>query len=394
MATQNYGATIRDYVQGHKEEMLALWKELVNTESGPKQLDGVNQVGEILARELKKIGALVRTVPVQHAGRLLRADWHPELPKKPLVFMGHMDTVFPAGEASANPFHMDEKNHAHGPGVMDMKGGLVISLYAMKALAAAGWAQRPIRFLGIPDEETLHMHSNGKQVIADQVKGALAAFNGEPSPVGNFVITGRYGGGPVSITVHGVAAHSGGAPEKGRSAVLEAAHKIIQLEASSDIARGKLINCGAIEGGIGENTIPDHCKIRIGIRFRTAAIGKEILELLGRVTKCSTVAGTWAELDTSSVVHCMDTTAGVKKLLAQYQQAAASCEFPIPQGIQVGGLSDAGIAVQEGIPTLCGVGVSGAGAHTRKEYAEVTSLFERCILLACTASTLTEDTLL
>ncbi len=391
---QNNFAKIQDYIQAHREDMLALWKEIVNTESGPKQIDGINQVGKIFTRELEKIGATVQMVPVQNAGKLLRADWHPELPGKPIVFMGHMDTVFPEGEGKANPFRIDEKNHAHGPGVMDMKGGLVIALYAIKALAAAEWAARPIRFLGIPDEETLHMHSDGKQVIAGQVRGALAAFNGEPSPVGNFIITGRYGGGPVSITVHGVAAHSGSAPEKGRSAVLEAAHKIIQLEAANDIARGKLINCGAIEGGIGENTIPNYCKIRIGIRFRNAAIGKEILELLANVTKRSTVAGTWAELDTSSVVQCMDTTESVKKLFTQYQETAISCGLPVPQSLQVGGLSDAGIAVQEGVPTLCGVGVSGEGAHTREGYAEVASLFERCVLLACTASTLTEEKLL
>lgn len=386
-------AEIKKYVDGHQKEMLNLWQEIVNTESGPKQIDGVNRVGKIVTRELESIGAKVQKVPVEHAGDLIRGDWHGELPGKPVVFMGHMDTVFPAGEAGKNPFHIDEKNCAHGPGVLDMKGGLVVALFAMKALAAAGWKKRPVRFLGIPDEETLHMASNGKKVIAENVRGALAAFNCEPSPVGNFVITGRYGGGPVSITVHGVAAHSGSAPEKGRSAVLEAAHKIIKLEAANDIPRGKLINCGAIAGGIGENTIPDTCKIRIGIRFKNAAIGKEIFDLLEQVTKENTVEGTWAELDTKNAVSCMDTTAGVKKLYAHLCQTAEACGFVVPRGIQVGGLSDAGIAVQEGIPTLCGVGVSGEGAHTRQEYAEVPSLFRRCVLLACTAATLTEERL-
>lgn len=106
---QNTFAKIQDYVQAHRDDMLALWEEIVNTESGPKQIDGVNQAGKIFTRELEKIGATVQLVPVQNAGNLVRADWHPELSKKPIVFMGHMDTVFPAGEGSINPFRIDEK---------------------------------------------------------------------------------------------------------------------------------------------------------------------------------------------------------------------------------------------------------------------------------------------
>ena len=266
---------LKAYIDGHRQEMLDLWKEIVDTESGPKQIAGVNAVGTLLQRELEQAGAAVRRVPVDQAGDLIVGDWNPEAPGKPVVFMGHMDTVFPAGEAERNPFRVDEEGKAHGPGVLDMKAGLVIGLYALKALQSIGWKERPIRFLGVPDEETLHMFSNAKALIAQETAGAGAVFNFEPGPLGNKLVIGRYGGGPVSITVHGVAAHSGSAPERGRSAVLEAAHKIIELEAANDIPRGKLINCGAVEGGIGENTIPDSCKIRIGIRYRNAAIGDE-----------------------------------------------------------------------------------------------------------------------
>ena len=193
---------------------------------------------------------------------------------------------------------------------------------------------------------------------------------------------GRYGGGPVSITVHGVAAHSGSAPEKGRSAVLEAAHKIVKLEAANDIPRGKLINCGAVEGGIGENTIPDYCKIRIGIRYRNQAIGDEIFALLRQVTEECTVEGTSAELDTSRVMACMETTDGVLKLYDHVAKTGEALGLGKTRGIQVGGLSDAGITVGAGIPTLCGMGVRGAGSHTDQEYAQVESLYERCLLAA------------
>lgn len=381
-------AQLKEYIEGKRQEMLDLWAEIVNTESGPKQLDGVNRVGDILQRELEKNGARVRRVKVDHAGDLIVGDWNPGSKEKPVVFMGHMDTVFPAGEAAKNPFRVDEEGNAHGPGVLDMKAGLVIGLYALKALQAIGWNRRPIRFLGVPDEETLHMFSNAKPLIAREAAGAAAVLNFEPGPVSDKLVIGRYGGGPVSITVHGVAAHSGSAPEKGRSAVLEAAHKILKLEAANDIPRGKLINCGAVEGGIGENTIPDFCKIRIGIRYRNQAIGDEIFALLRQVTEKCTVEGTWAELDTSRVMQCMETTEGVRALYGHVADTGEALGLGRIEGIQVGGLSDAGITAAAGIPTLCGMGVRGEGAHTDREFAQVESLYERCLLAAAAVRTL------
>lgn len=379
---------LKAYIEGHRQEMLALWEEIVDTESGPKQLDGVDRVGNILQRELEKAGAAVRRVPVDHAGDLIVGDWNPGSEARPVVFMGHMDTVFPAGEAAKNPFRVDAAGNAHGPGVLDMKAGLVIGLYALKALQSIGWKKYPIRFLGIPDEETLHMFSNAKTLIAQEAAGAAAAFNFEPGPVNDRLVIGRYGGGPVSITVHGVAAHSGSAPEKGRSAVLEAAHKILKLEAANDIPRGKLINCGAVEGGIGENTIPDFCKIRIGIRYRNQSIGDEIFALLRQVTEERTVEGTWAELDVSRVMACMETTDGVRKLYDHVADTGEALGLGRIPGIQVGGLSDAGITIGAGVPTLCGMGVRGEGAHTDREYAQVGSLYERCLLAAAAVRTL------
>ncbi|MCH3951096.1 MAG: M20/M25/M40 family metallo-hydrolase [Acidaminococcus sp.] len=373
---------IKAFVTNQKESMLALWKQIVNTESGPDQIDGVNRVGNILSNEMGKAGCTVHRVKVLNAGDMVIGEWNTDVKQPPVVLMGHIDTVFTPGAAQKNPFRIDDKGFAHGPGVADMKGGDVIALYVLKALQQTGYKKRPIRLVFVPDEETLHMRSDGKARIAEAVKDAAAVFNFEPAPAKGKVVVGRYGGGPVSIRVHGIAAHSGGAPEKGRSAILEAAHKILALEAANDIPRGKLINCGAVEGGIGENTIPAECLIRIGIRFRTAAIGKEIFTLLDRVTKEHTVPDTTAELDISHTIPCMDTTEAVKKLFACVQETARDGGMGELEGIQVGGLSDAGIPIQAGIPTLCGMGVVGTGAHTYEEAADVASLTEKCILAA------------
>ncbi len=174
---------IQSYIAGHRSEMVALWKEIVNTESGTRQLDGVNAVGAILTRELEQAGAVVHRVPVKNAGEMIVGDWNQEAGGAPVVFMGHMDTVFPAGEVERNPFRVDGHGFAHGPGVVDRKAGLVIGVYALKALAASGWKKRPIRFIGVPDEENLHMLSNAKELIPREAQGALAAFNFEPGPL-------------------------------------------------------------------------------------------------------------------------------------------------------------------------------------------------------------------
>ena len=260
-------AGIRQYVDAHHDDMLALWEEMVNTESGSRQLEGVAAMHNIIRRELEAVGAKVQVVPMENAGGVLVAEWNSGSPKAPLLFIGHVDTVFKEGAAKENPFRIDENGFAHGPGVLDMKGGLTIAVFAIKALAAAGFNGRPIKCIFAGDEENMHMFSNAKAVMMEEAKGAAAAFNFETGFMDNRFVVGRKGGGPVKLTVHGVSAHSGNAPEKGRSAILEAAHKIVALEAYNDIPRGRLINCGKVAGGLGENTIPDLCTVNIGVRF-------------------------------------------------------------------------------------------------------------------------------
>ena len=253
------------------------------------------------------------------------------------------------------------------------------------------WKERPIKFIFASDEENLHMRSDAKKIFAEEAAGALAAFNFETGYMDNRFVVGRKGGGPVSIRIHGRASHSGIAPEKGRSAVLEAAHKIVEIESQNDIMRGRLMNCGMVDGGIGENTIPDSCEVRIGIRFPNAEVRDEIFEILHRATNHNSVPDTTAELDLSRVMQCMDTTDGVMALFRHLQRTAQDCGFGEIGCFQVGGLSDSGITVACGVPTVCGMGVRGEGNHTPDEYAEVESLFQRSVLAACAAYTLNDD---
>lgn len=382
---------IHQYIQEHRTEMVDLWKTLVNTESGSFQKEGVTRVAHILGDELADTGLEVRYEQSENAGDTLIAETTTGKGMAPILFIGHMDTVFKEGAATKNPFRIDEKEHAHGPGVLDMKGGLVIAVYAIKACLDAGYNRRPIKCVFAPDEEIMHAKSNVKHILSREAEGAVAAFNFETGfPDDTFVI-GRKGGGPVTIKVHGVSAHSGNAPEKGRSAILEAAKKVEFLESKTDIPRGKLINCGVIQGGMGANTIPGECRIDIAIRYPDSEIREEIFEDLKTATETNTVPDTWAELDTSSVVLNMETTEGVKKLMKHIQHVAEEIGYGTPGSRVVGGLSDSGITVAAGVPTVCGMGVQGEGNHTEEEYAIVESLFTRCWLAACAVCSLKDD---
>ena len=157
---------IQSYIDGHRSEMVDLWKEIVNTESGTRQLDGVNAVGAILTRELEQAGAVVHRVSVKNVGEMIVGDWNRGVGRAPIVFMGHMDTVFPAGEAERNPFRIDGEGFAHGPGVTDMKAGLVIGGVCPEGTGSPPAGKSVLSgSSGVPDEENLHMLSNAKELI-------------------------------------------------------------------------------------------------------------------------------------------------------------------------------------------------------------------------------------
>ncbi|MDE6454334.1 MAG: M20/M25/M40 family metallo-hydrolase, partial [Dysosmobacter sp.] len=182
---------IRQYIDGQRQPMLLLWEELVNTESGSRQIEGVNQVCGILRREMEAAGIQTRTIPMEDAGDMLVGEWNMDSGKAPLLLIGHMDTVFKEGAAKERPFRIDEDGLAYGPGVLDMKPGLVMALYIVKALAAAGWRERPVKFIFAGDEENLHMFSNANEIFAKEAQGALAAFNFDTGYQKNHFVVGR-----------------------------------------------------------------------------------------------------------------------------------------------------------------------------------------------------------
>lgn len=376
---------VRKSVGENKGRMIALLGKIVNIDSGSTNMAGVEAVCEILRQEMEDIGMDTRVIPSEGAGPVLIGERRGEAGKRPLLFIGHMDTVFEDGEAEANPFRIDEEGLAHGPGVLDMKGGLVIALFAVRALRDIGYTGRPVKCIFVGDEEKLHMFSKTKDIIISELAGAEGAFNFEVGYRHDGLVVGRKGGGIVDVTVQGVAAHSGLAPEKGRSAVTEMCHKVIELESKRDIARGKLINCGMVSGGIGENTVPGEAKISIGIRFPSLAVRDEILEDIRSAAEHVHIEGTRAQMSVRMMMESMDTTAEVMGLFEHIQKVAGECGYGDVHPFTVGGVSDSGVIVANGVPAVCGMGAKGEGCHTRDEYAVADSLVDRAVLAACAA---------
>src|SRR5699024_9592704 len=172
-----------------------------------------------------------------------------------------------------DPFYI-EGNKAFGPGVMDMKGGIVIALYVVKALNELNYEERPIKIIFVGDEEIGHTGSISDEIIAREAEGGICAFNMEPGRMDDCLTVGRKGNIDCHVTVHGVGGHVVNAFLQGRNAIEEMAHKIIRLQSLTDYKNGNVVSVDVIEGGTVSNAIPDRCKIEID-RSEERRVGKD-----------------------------------------------------------------------------------------------------------------------
>ena len=371
------------FIDRHREEMTALWAVLVGHESGSTDKAGVDSLAQRIADILAHDGATTRIVEFEQAGNLLVASLGEERNAAPIGLLGHYDTVFAKGTIDKRPFVIHE-GKASGPGVLDMKGGVVILLYAIKALQAAGYATRPIKVVLAGDEEVAHARSNAAEIIQQEIKECVAAFNFETGFVDNRVVVGRKGGGTYTMQAHGIAAHTGNDPQKGRSAILELAHKIIDIHALTDWDEGTTFSVGTIKGGTTSNTTPDFATMEIDVRCIKAAAEKKFVAQLEAIAAKTYIDGTRTTLSGKMGFAPMESTPDVMRLFDLVAQTSAENGFPVPTPIQSGGGSDSSNAVIADVPTVCSLGVKGERNHAPEEYAVVESLFERCKLaVAC-----------
>lgn len=365
------------YIDDHKAQMMDLWQDLVNQDSPASYREGVDLVAKRVFKELEESGASTRW---DEEGKALIAEI-PGDSRAPVLLLGHMDTVFPVGEAARRPFTV-EGSRVTGPGALDMKGGVAVMLSALKALHSAGFSGRPLKVILVSDEEIAHNGSKATVMLQREARGCAACFNCETGYEDNSLVIGRKGGVVFKAAVHGIAAHAGNNPRQGRSAIWEMAKKIDDIQNMTDWDKGITFNVGTIKGGTVSNAIPDYCEVEGDIRFQDPDISPLVKEELLKVLNHTYIEGTKTEL---LLYHegmlPMKMTEENRKLFEFVKKTGEENGIPVSEGKLVGGGSDSGYVVYAGVPTVCAMGVKGRFNHTRDEYALKDSLFERAKLL-------------
>ena len=371
------------FIDDRRAEMVSLWQEVVNMEGGPHEKTGIDAVATRFKAVLDDVGAVSRTVEFENAGNMLIAELGNQAAKPGIIFMGHMDTAIATGAIARQPFTIND-GKAYGPGVLDMKGGIVAFLYVIKALQSIGYNARPIKVILAGDEEVLHARSNAPDVFLKEAAGYAAAFNTETGFVDNGIVVGRKGVARFMVEVKGVAAHAGNDPENGRSAILEMAHKIIAVQKLTDWEKGISFNVGVMQGGKTSTAVPDYAKIDIDVRYKDPDDLPWILEQLQAVGANTYVDGTTTEVVFMEGIKPMKTTEGVLQLFELVKKSSEENGFGTPYAKYVGGASDSAYSIIAGVPTVCSMGVKGGRNHSPEEFAVVDSLFERAkLMIAC-----------
>jgi glutamate carboxypeptidase len=374
---------ITDWLAAQKPKMLAMLEAMVNTDSGSYNKAGIDAVGAIVSRFMAEQGIRVETLTQQNHGDCLRAIGRsPAAPSNRgnIVLMGHRDTVFPDGEAARRPFTITN-GRAYGPGVADMKAGLVMNAFVLAAFEKFGGAPSPMVALFTGDEEI--GSPEGRAVIEAEARNARAVFNSEPGRVSGNIVSARKGGVFSHFAIEGKAAHSGGSFQDGISAIGELAHKILAIHALTDLDAGITLNVGLVSGGQSVNTVAPHAEGQIDLRYVEPPQRERIMAEIERIIRTAHIPGTRAELTIKGEFLPMLQTPAAKAMLEVYQQAAAASGFH-PEGEFTGGCADSGFTTAVGAPTLCAVGPVGGKAHSPEEFLEVGSIVPRAQALART----------
>src|SRR3954451_23985525 len=304
--------------------MVALLREMVDIDSGSYNKPGIDAVGAVVQRFMAAHDIPVEVVRQQKHGDCLRASVPWDGPQGNaggnIVLMGHRDTVFPDGEVSRRPFTIRD-GVAYGPGVADMKAGLVMNCFVLAASHKFGGAPAPMVGLFTGDEEI--GSPEGRPVIEAEARRARVVFNSEPGrPSGN-VVTGRKGGVFMAMRVTGKAAHSGGNFKDGISAIEELARKIQAVHALTDLDRGLTLNVGLVSGGQSVNTVAPWAEGQIDLRYIEPADRDEVMAAISPIIERSYVPGTKAELSIKGEFLPLTQTEAARRLFEIYVEAAA-----------------------------------------------------------------------
>lgn len=369
--------------------MLDFIRWLVEQESMSRDDQANRLIAENLADRLTDFGAAVELFSNPDYGTTLLARCKgnptsraPEDNKQVLV-VGHLDTVWPIGTLAERPFSVED-GRAFGPGIFDMKAGVALAAFAVRAIKdLALTPRRPVTLIMTCDEETGSHFS--REIIEAEARRSHAALVLEPPIPGGKVKTARKGVGEFELIIRGRPAHAGNDPRAGISAITELAHQTLAINAMADFERGTTLNVGVVRGGVLSNVIAAEARAHVDLRFQTIEEGARITEAMQGLQPV--LEGARIEVRGGINRPPMVRTPEAAALFERAKGLAAEIGFELEEG-SVGGGSDGNFIAALGVPVLDGLGVDGAGAHAEHEHIIISDIPRRAALVTRLVETL------
>jgi glutamate carboxypeptidase len=371
-----WGERLR-YFEARQEEIVQTIRAFVGIESPSDNKLAADRMGALLAARFEALGGRARVHRAADFADSVQIDFPGREKVEPVLLLGHFDTVYPLGTLATMPCHV-AGGRLHGPGVLDMKSGIALMLYAIEALQAWGAGlPRPVTVFLVSDEEVGSYSS--RKITEALARESAAVLVLEPAGPRCAVKTARKGVGEYILNVKGVAAHAGLDPGKGHSAIVELARQITAVSRLNDLRRGMSVNPGVIYGGTRTNVIAAQASVEIDVRIKEA---KQAV-ILDRKFQSLKPFDKHCKLSVKGGINRMpmERNAGVAALYRKAQAIAKQIDWKLEEAA-VGGGSDGNFTAGIGIPTLDGMGGVGEGAHAVHEHIAISELPRRALLLA------------
>jgi len=366
------------YLESRQDALVQIIREFVEIESPSDNKAAADRMGAVLAAKFEALGGRVRIHHADEYADNVQIDFPGRAGAKPVLLLGHFDTVYPLGTLATMPCQVAD-GRLHGPGVLDMKSGIALMLSAIDALQAwHGGLPRPVTVFLVSDEEV--GSSSSRRITEALARESAAVLVLEPAAgIRGAVKTARKGVGDYTLTVKGVAAHAGLDPGKGHSAILELARQIAVISKFNHLKQGISVNPGVIRGGTRTNVVAAEAIAEIDVRIKSAkqAAG------LDRKMRALRPFDKHCKLSIEGGINRlpMERNAGVADLYKKAQAIAHQIDWKLEEAA-VGGGSDGNFTAGIGIPTLDGMGGVGEGAHAVHENIVIAELPRRALLLA------------
>lgn len=366
-------------VKGLEPALISFLEKVVNLDSPTEDKTLTDKVGDVFEAKAASLGMETARDRQTEFGDNRICRLNPGVSGPRILMVGHYDTVYGAGTAGERPFRI-ENGHAFGCGVLDMKGGLTIGLFALQALRQAlGTVPLPVTFIFNSDEEVGSPAS--RKVIVEEATRHDLALVLEPGRAGPAIATSRKGVAIFQIEVTGREAHAGAEPENGINSIVEAAHQVLAIQALNNPAAGTTVTPGVIHGGTKPYVVPGTTKLSVDSRVTSLNEQLRVTNGIEAAVAAAHVAGTSSRLSGGfhrpPMVMSPEAEAHVRTL----QKVAAEVGYPL-QTASTGGASDGNLTAAAGTPTLDGLGAHGARAHSPEEHIELASLEAKCRVLA------------